>query len=150
MAFFDDVRGRVSHAGKSAVQKTKDFAETTRLNSAISETRRKINELYKVIGQEIFSTYQEKPLPEVADYISKIKEHNLQIRDYQEQIRRINAFVICPQCNTKAKEDAIFCAECGYKFPKNMAGQMNEFCPGCGSPVNSEMTFCNVCGKQIH
>ena len=50
MAFFDDVRKKVTQAGHSAAKSARDFSETAKLNSQISDAQKQINQLYTQIG----------------------------------------------------------------------------------------------------
>lgn len=149
MAVFENVKTKITQGGRAAIQKTKELTETARINSAISETRRQVNNLYKLIGQEIYATYQNDPIPEVAEQIRNITELNKLIAEYKEQIRKINAVVICPQCNSKSKPDVTFCSECGYKLSQVSVIQAADFCTGCGAPVSVDMNFCTVCRKKL-
>ena len=51
MAFFDDLGKKLSQAGQSAVQKTKEVADIARLNSAIYDEEKRIDSNYLEIGK---------------------------------------------------------------------------------------------------
>ena len=73
MAFLDGVKGKISMASYSTVQKAKDMSELTRLNMAISESETKIKELYSEIGYKVYSAYKEEPLEAVKDVLADVK-----------------------------------------------------------------------------
>ena len=54
MAFFEQLGKRLADAGQGVAQQTKNLADVTRLNSAISEKERKISQLYLAIGQSYY------------------------------------------------------------------------------------------------
>ena len=67
MAFLDGVKGKISKAGYSTMQKAKDLSEITKLNMAVSESETKINEIYSEIGYKVYCAYRENPLEEVKE-----------------------------------------------------------------------------------
>lgn len=54
MAFFEQLGKRLSDAGQGVAQQTKNFADVTRLNGAISDKERRITQLYQSIGQTYY------------------------------------------------------------------------------------------------
>ena len=46
----------------------------------------------------------------------------------------------CPICGKELRDDAKFCAGCGWKIPR---------CPNCGKLLSSQARFCAGCGAQI-
>lgn len=74
MAFLDGVKGKISKAGYSTMQKAKDLSEITKLNMAVSESETKINEIYSEIGYKVYCAYRENPLEEVKEEIGQIRE----------------------------------------------------------------------------
>ena len=96
MAFFDDVKKKVTQAGHSAAKSARDFSETAKLNSQISDAQKQINQLYTQIGYEIYCAHNADPLPEVAQLIEQLNALHTQIEGLQAQIQTINAGSICP------------------------------------------------------
>ena len=72
MAFFNDLGKKLSDAAGTATEKAKDFAETTKLNSAISSEEKQINQYFIEIGKIIFEQDKDNPDSPMADLISKI------------------------------------------------------------------------------
>jgi len=72
MAFFNDLGKKLSDAAGTATEKAKDFAETTKLNSAISSEEKQINQYLIEIGKIIFEQDKDNPDSPMADLISKI------------------------------------------------------------------------------
>ena len=72
MAFFNDLGKKLSDAAGTATEKAKDFAETTKLNSAISSEEKQINQYLIEIGKIIFEQNKDNPDSPMADLISKI------------------------------------------------------------------------------
>ena len=51
MAFFNEISKKLTSTGQEAVQKAKDVAEITKVNSQIAEIEKKIEEIKLEIGK---------------------------------------------------------------------------------------------------
>ena len=49
----------------------------------------------------------------------------------------------CLECGFENSDDAIFCEECGAKFPRK------KECPDCHAVVASHAKFCRMCGRRF-
>ena len=147
MAFIDDLKDTFSQAGRYTVQKTKELSDIAKLNGKVSESEKKINELYRKMGYEIYCAYREDPLPEVTEQIREIDELHAAIEDCKEQIKAINESKNCPNCGNKINPNMAFCAKCGYKLsPENETQE--TFCVSCGKPLAKGQQFCPNCGTK--
>lgn len=54
MAFFEEIGKRLTDAGQNVAKQTKNLADVTQLNSAISEREKKIAQLFSAIGQAYY------------------------------------------------------------------------------------------------
>ena len=153
MALFDSMKTKITAAGQSTVQKAKDLTEITKLHSAISGAEEQIRELYTNLGYEVYRTYYEKPLPEVADQIQKITDLHQKIEEFKAQIDAINDVKTCPQCGAKVAREMAFCGTCGCKLPVEEPAPAEEekaaFCSACGAPITAETVFCTNCGNKV-
>lgn len=151
MAFFDEMKQRVSQVGQSASKSAREFSETTRLNSEISNAKNKINQLYNQIGYAIYCAYSTHPLPEAADLIAQVNELHEKIEACQAQIQAIAASSHCPNCGAKIRPDMMFCANCGAKLPQQEPPKAaaQAFCPSCGAPLAEGAVFCTNCGSRV-
>lgn len=156
MTFLDGVKGKISKASYSTVQKAKDMSEMTRLNMAISESETKIAELYNEIGIRIYETYRENPISEVEEQIRQVMEFEEAIEVCRLQIKALNTGSICPRCSAKIKANMAFCSNCGLKLQMNMDEDRDKaeqgrplFCSKCGAPLSLDVAFCTECGSKI-
>lgn len=152
MDFINNMRDRLSQASQLTVQKAKDLSELAKLNSAISNAEKQINELYGKIGYKIYCTYYDSPLPEVSDLISQVTKLHQSIETCKMQIKAINSANSCPQCGAKISKDMAFCSGCGYKLISTEQPANTEptlFCSNCGAPISSGSIFCTSCGQKI-
>lgn len=156
MDFVNNMKGKFSQASSSTVQKAKELSETAKLNSTISNAEKQISDLYTQIGYEIYVAYAEKPMPEIAELVSQVKELHKTIDDCKEQIKAINAANSCPQCGAKINKSMAFCSGCGYKIPPaeevasaEPAPAPAPTCSGCGASLSEGAMFCTSCGMKI-
>lgn len=54
---------------------------------------------------------------------------------------------ICPNCGAVNVPDAVYCTECGEKFP--VETQDFKFCPYCGGKITPGARTCPHCGRTI-
>lgn len=144
MSFFNDLGRKISETGQGAVNKTKAMAETSRLNSAINDCKNKIEMTYREIGNFYMCKYGENPDPEIAEKVNFIKELDGNIKNLQEEIRKINGYSLCPKCGKTVKNDAFFCDGCGERLRDP---QQDNRCAFCGAVLQPNAAFCTKCGK---
>lgn len=146
MAFFDDLGKKISQAGQSAVQKTKDMTEIAKYNSEISDAERKIAGLYSEIGILYAKLHRDNPEEQFAPMIKAITEAESRIAECREQIKDIKGITVCANCGAQVTGSA-FCSVCGTPVPvqEKPAG---AFCKNCGSPLADGSAFCTSCGTR--
>ena len=151
MAFFDEMKHKVTQVGQSAAKSAKDFSEVTRLNSEISDAESRINQLYNRIGYEVYCAYSANPLPEVKELIEQINGLHETIEDRRAQIQAINAANRCPNCGAKIRSDMAFCSNCGAHLvqPEKPKAAASAFCSNCGAPLAAGAAFCTGCGARV-
>ena len=154
MAFLDGVKGKISKASYSTVQRAKDMSELTKLNIAITESETKITELYSEIGYLIYEAYRENPITEVEKQMTQISELKEAIEVCNIQIKALNAGNSCPRCGAKIKSAMIYCSNCGLKLKTsdenvNPESDNTLICSKCGEPLEPGNVFCTKCGNKI-
>lgn len=117
MAFFDDLTKKISQAGQTAVQKTKEMADVAKLNSSISDEERKIGDIYREIGKLYDSLHGRNPEVDFAALIASIRDSEGKIAGYKQQIKDIKGVVCCEKCGAEVSQNASFCSACGAPMP---------------------------------
>lgn len=152
MAFFDDLGKRISQTGQNAVQKTKDMADVAKINAAISDEERRLNNNYLNIGK-LYAELHSNDFEHVfTDMMTGIKEAEKKINEYRQQIQDIKGVVRCEKCGAEIPNNAAFCSLCGTAMPKqeNLANDVGRIpCIGCGQMVSCSIKFCTLCGKAV-
>lgn len=164
MAFFDDLGKKITQAGQTTIQKTKEMADVARMNSYISDEEKKINNFYLEIGKRYVSLHTEDFEGDYADMINGIRESEEKIKSYQKELEELKGVKKCPKCGAEVKNDALFCSICGEKMPqeepeiivdaqviedKEATEETKKFCGNCGKEVNADAAFCPECGTKL-
>ena len=151
MALFDNLGKKLTEAGQTAVQKTKEMTDITRISGAISEEEKKIHNAYYQIGKLYTVLHSKDCEDDFAGMIQSVKDAETKIRDYRRQIQDIKGVVRCEKCGAEVSNSAAFCSACGNSMPKvEIVAETNLIkCDGCGALIEKNMRFCTSCGKPL-
>ena len=116
MAFFDDLGKKLSKAGQSVMDKGKELADITKINLAISDEEKKLEEAYKKIGKLFVEKIGDRAEGDFAELVTVAKEADTKIDELRQQIKDIKGIAVCPKCGTQVQADAVFCNACGAKL----------------------------------
>ena len=141
MAFMDEFSKRLSQTGQSAVQKAKDMADISRLNTLISDEERTINNCYLQLGKAYAEKYGDGCDEEFSPKIEMIKDSAKKIVAYQAQIHEIKGLVCCSNCKKWVDKNVAFCNFCGSAIEVQIPdGKIR--CSNCGGMMDKSMAFC--------
>ncbi len=150
MAFFDDLGKKISQAGQSAVQKTKDMTDIARIHAAINEEEKKIEARYYQIGKLYAVLHAKDPEPEMVAAVEAVLESAGKIAEYRKQIQTIRSIVVCEKCGAQLSDQALFCNNCGTRIaPMGQEEADRIICKGCGKPLAPGTRFCGGCGLPV-
>ena len=153
MAFFEQIGKRLTDAGQNVAQQTKDLADVTKLNTAISEKEKKISQLFSLIGQSYYEGHKNDDTAEERDKIAEVNALYSEIFANHEKIKQIKGVVKCENCGADVPLNAVFCNACGTKVKcvENTMKSAEEdcLCPACNAIVEKGNLFCNHCGTKI-
>lgn len=151
MAFFDDLGKKLSQAGQTAVQKTKNITDIAKINGLISDEEKKLNNNYYQVGKLYVAMHQSDFESDFSEMISAINESETKIANYKQQIQDIKGIVRCEKCGAEVASNVAFCSSCGAPMPKQVQAPSNNAnlvkCTGCGATIDENMRFCTSCGK---
>ena len=151
MAFFDKLSKSVTEASQKTIAKTKELADTSRLNSMISEQEKIITNQYFEIGKLYVSLHKEDYEEDFAGMMSRIVEAETKIQECRKEIQHIKGIWHCEKCGAEIPDGAAFCSSCGAVIPKVQVIEPIDYirCENCGASVKKGMNFCTSCGKAI-
>ena len=118
MAFIDDVKETLAKAGKTTVQKTKDFAAIAKVTADIEETKSLLKAVYIEIGKKYCETHDKETAD--ADYtVNVATAENLaeQLETLKAERLALRGKVKCPECEKAVANEFVFCPFCGAKLP---------------------------------
>ena len=152
MAFFNDIGKKISQAGHEAVEKTKDMAEVTRLNSVIKEKNEQADEIFRKLGEAYFNRHRNDAEPALRPMVAELISVKNVISESEKAIGEIKGVRRCPHCGEEVEEGLTVCPYCHRAMPKTDAPTADEnriICPKCGYPMKQGSNFCIMCGTPV-
>lgn len=144
--FFNKITDGIDKSIKAVSSKSKEFIETTKLNSEIRDVRREIDIKFQLVGKNVFEMFNKNIFNE-----EKIKLDCLKIRDLFKKITELEDAIKIVEGEALKQRygpDTVMCTKCGA-YNRNI----NKFCVGCGTPIVVEPAVesktCPVCGTNI-
>ena len=152
MSFFENLGKKISQAGESAVEKTKQMTEIARLNGKIDDAQKNLDKLYKQIGEIYVEKYADIAPEDLVDYISQVKNHQVELEELEKDLDFVKGYVKCESCGSLIKIGDAFCGKCGEPAPvsvKESADEDENKCPKCGKELDEDAKFCPDCGANL-
>ena len=114
--FFKISKG-IENTFETAVQKSEDFIEISKLNMKISSLEDTIEEIYIDIGKKIFKRFKSnKEVDKMyVDKCKEIIEIEKEIESIRKKVLKIKNRRLCKVCEEELDKDAVFCPNCGSK-----------------------------------
>lgn len=153
MSIFDQIGEKITSTSQETMAKAKNFTETTKLNSRISDLERQISMTFTEIGRAYYESHKDDPQAELADRLKGVSQLYAEIKQCKEQIQKIKGAATCPSCGAVLTSGAAFCNTCGQKIPSAApaeASQAPRTCPNCQKPVSADAAFCTSCGHPLN
>ena len=107
MGFFDELGKKISDASQDMMQKGKDFADTTKLNSQIHDEERKISAVYTKIGKKYFEEFPQAAGAGYHDLVDEIHASQAKIAEYQDKLNALKAGVEAQVDKVKAEAEEV-------------------------------------------
>lgn len=142
---------KFSKVTQTAISKSKEMAEVTRLNMEISTYTQNLKELYAQAGEFLI----EKDLCQDNEIIKDLKSQIMMIKanieTNQEKVNAIRNIGICPKCKSEISRDSKFCDKCGAEITREIPEVVDiveNICKNCGKPLTEGAVFCGSCGSK--
>ena len=91
MAFFDDLKSKVSTAASGAADKAKELTEIAKLKGEIATQEGEMNAAFLEIGKRMYETEKDNSESAVADLCGKITAASAAIAGLKEKIEALRA-----------------------------------------------------------
>ena len=112
----------ISETGKTAVKKSGEIVESTKIKFAIMSAETEISKLNREIGESIVANYKagvsEKISADAVEKIEDVIELLNSIDELKQKINAIKDVVVCLSCEQKIPSEFAFCPRCGEKLPE--------------------------------
>ena len=124
--FFDTIKSYASKAKNETTRvakhvwgKTNDLVDQTKISVAISETERKVDDIYKEIGAIVCENYNsgEEYGAQINECCKKVDSLKEEIASLQKELAKLKSGVQCA-CGQYNNKDATYCSKCGEKIEK--------------------------------
>lgn len=119
MSVFDDLGKKVGDLASNTVQKGKELAEITRLNSVIASEERRLEKQYTTLGQRYYEGSGSITSEEQELAFASIQENLGKIEELKEQVKTLKDVNVCPQCGERHAREDSYCPKCGAKLPSH-------------------------------
>ena len=107
MSFLNNLGQKISDVSQTTIKKTKDLADTAKLNLNISEEERKIDTAYEQIGKWYVEKHREDAEEDVKTWLDAIAVSEARIKECRESIHQMKGVAICPSCGASVDADAV-------------------------------------------
>ena len=138
---------------KSAVSKSKEMAEITRLNMEISNNEQKLKELAVQVGMSVVDRKLLAEDEQIAELTVQIETLHEAITKNQSLIQEIRNINICANCGAEVSRTSKFCDKCGNPRDRSAleasAASAVPVCPECGEQLEPGALFCTNCGTKL-
>ena len=124
MAFFNELTQKAKNMAAVAADKTKDAAETVKINVAIAGEQKEIDKNYRTIGEWFVNEYEGEIPDAVRELVEAIVASKNRIAELEASKvkEEPEVEIVEPVAEPKA------CPVCG-------AAADSKFCPQCGAPM---------------
>jgi len=141
MSFWEEFGQRITQESQKALRKTRDLASVVTINADISDSKRKINDLYQELGQlvvnEAFAGVTADRLQSaLSDEDADETAREIRLTNWQEIYAKV-MFI-------RSEEEVIALNESKINELKS-----ESRCPDCGKIVSKGMSFCPECGRKL-
>ena len=124
MAFFNELTQKAKNMAAIAADKTKDAAETVKINVAIAGEQKEIDKNYRTIGEWYVNEYEGEIPDAVRELVEAIAASKARIAELEASKvkEEPEVEIVEPEAEPKV------CPVCG-------AAADSRFCPQCGAPM---------------
>lgn len=119
MAFFDDFGKKLTQAGQSVVNKTKEVGEIAKVSLAVAEEEKNLTNLYCQLGKLYLQLHADDYQEGLAQTVEDIKTCQAKIDEYRNTLRELKGIAVCEKCGAEVAANASFCSGCGNKITQD-------------------------------
>ncbi len=131
MASWDDVKSRISWAGKASVVKTRTLAKLAAVNGKISDAEKSLKDEYLALGRKFVedeyagisvedieerlerAAVEDSSEAGLLEAVLKVKRNEALLDELFEEKEELKGITPCRVCGMEVTADSRFCSKCG-------------------------------------
>lgn len=127
MGILDDFGDKLSKVSRTVSQKTKEFADSAKLETQVLSEQKSLDNLYKELGKKCYAVMQGLSSAPVDDAAIPASQDMFTV---SSEITAAEQHISMLKEQIELQKSSIICTGCGEKIPGS-----SEFCPKCGAKV---------------
>lgn len=144
---------KFSKMTQSAVNKSKEVAEITKLTLSNNSLEAEIKNVSDQIGEYVVANNLLADDEIVGQKLNQIVELKAAIDANNAKIRELKNIAICEACGAEVPLTSNFCDKCGAQMKKpepvvEEAPVTEKVCVNCGATLSVDAAFCASCGTK--
>lgn len=114
----NSIKQSIEKAAKTAVSKSTELLEVTKLKISIADAESEIDRLMRDIGRTIYEAYSknEEPNEDISETCLMIDAKYAEIEEKQARIIECKNMIACPNCGKGIEKGSDYCSKCGEKL----------------------------------
>jgi len=118
MDFLTKVKEAVTGVTKTAVDKSNELVEVTKLKLAIRDAENEIEKHFREIGEAVYNASKSEVDPSeiITSGCEAIEGKYKELAEMREKLREYKNIKVCPSCGCEVPTDSAFCNKCGEKM----------------------------------
>lgn len=146
---------KFSKMTQSAVNKSKEVAEITKLTLNNNSLEAEITTVSNQIGEYVVANNLLAEDEIVGQKLQQIEELKAAIEANNAKIRELKNIAICESCGAEVPLTSNFCDKCGAQMKKpepvveEAPAPEVKVCANCGKELALDVVFCPECGTKF-
>lgn len=146
---------KFSKMTQSAVNKSKEVAEITKLTLNNNSLEAEITTVSNQIGEYVVANNLLAEDEIVGQKLQQIEELRATIEANNAKIRELKNIAICESCGAEVPLTSNFCDKCGAQMKKpepvveEAPAPEVKVCANCGKELALDVVFCPECGTKF-
>lgn len=118
MDFLTKVKEAVTGVTKTAVDKSNELVEVTKIKLAMRDAENEVEKLFREIGEAVYNASKSEvdPSEVITSNCEAITAKNNELAEMRQKLREFKNISVCPSCGCEVPTDSAFCNKCGEKM----------------------------------
>jgi len=148
-SFLEEIGKKLSQASQDALEKTKRYAEISKINVKLLEEEEQLEKLYANLGRLYFQLNEKEPEIIYQDLFRAIEGSLQNIAHCQKTINEMKGLKACQSCGEEIAEGAVYCPQCGKILNNEVKELIYRICINCGTVSIGEEECCLNCENPL-